>query len=196
MIAGGSAINQMERAHRDDPFHQRYYRKFKGGVHTRRLESVVDDEEWRRSRHYNDYIRACGLNDRITSSSLLTGTSPPVTQTIVLHRSAADGDYPQRSVRLVHLIHDELRPLLGRELALLPGGQPAGAGLPSQLQHVLSCLMQGDTEKQVAERLAISRHTVNRHVQRLYHRFDVHSRGELMFRCRDMVPSLRPAVRR
>jgi Bacterial regulatory proteins, luxR family len=185
---------QEVRAHRDDPFHQRYYRNFKGAVHTRRLESVVDDATWRQSRHYNDYIRACGLQDRITSSSRLTETSPPVTQTIVLHRSAADGHYPLRSVRLVHLIHDELRPLLGRQLAMLPATAPRGADLPKQLQQVLECLLQGDAEKRVADRLGISPHTVNRHVQRLYRRFDVHSRGELMFRCRDMFTSPQAAT--
>jgi hypothetical protein len=185
---------QRERAHRDDPFHQRYYRNFKGAVHTRRLESVVENAEWRQSRHYNDYIRACGLQDRITSSVRLTETSPPVAQTIVLHRSAADGNYPLRSVRLVHLIHDELRPLLGRKLAM-PGAEP-GADLPMQLQQVLLCLLQGDSEKHAADRLAISRHTVNRHVQRLSGRFGVHSRGELMFRCHDMLPSLQSRIHR
>ena len=59
---------------------------------------------------------------------------------------------------------------------------------PWQLQQVLTCLLQGDAEKRVAERLGISCHTVNRHVQRLYRRFNVHSRGELMFVCRDMRP--------
>ena len=187
---------QKERAHRDDPFHQRYYRSFRGGVYTRRLESVVGGTEWRLSRHYNDYIRACGLNDRITSSIRLTETSPQITQTIVLHRAAADGNYPLRSKRLVHLIHDELRPLLGCKLATSPGEPAAGADLPTQLREVLACLLQGDAEKRVADRLAISRHTVNRHVQRLYRRFDVHSRGELMFRCRDLFQSQLPKTHR
>jgi hypothetical protein len=181
---------QKERAHRDDPFHQRYYRHFTDGVRTRRLDAVVDAATWVMSRHYNDYVRACGLADRITSSIRLAEASPPVTQTIVLHRSAADGGYPQRAVRLVQLIHKELKPLLGAKLAM-PGSPGPWGDLPAQLQQVLACLLQGDAEKRIADRLAISPHTVNRHVQRLYRRFGVHSRGELMFRCRDMFPSLR-----
>ena len=60
--------------------------------------------------------------------------------------------------------------------------------LPGQLRQVLVCLLQGDAEKEIAYRLGISRHTVNRHVQRLYRRLGVHSRGELTFRCRDILP--------
>jgi hypothetical protein len=180
---------QRENAHRDDPFHRRYYRTFTGSLRTRTLESVVDMREWRLSRHYNEYVRACGLDDRITSSVQLPETSPPATQVLILHRSAADGGYPQRAKRLVHLFHEELIPLLGRQLSL-PGAPAGEPNLPFQLQQVLGCLLCGDSEKQVAARLRLSLHTVNRHVQRLYRRFDVHSRGELMFRCRDMLPRL------
>jgi hypothetical protein len=180
---------QRERAQRDDPFHLRYYGTFTGALRTRSLESVVDMPVWRRSRHYNEYIRACRLDDRITSSVHLPGTSPPVTQVIVLHRSVADVWYPQRAKRLVHLFHEEVIPLLGRQLAL-PGSPVQAPVLPCQLQQVLRCLLCGDSEKQVAMRLGVSPHTVNRHVQRLYRRFQVHSRGELMFRCRDMLPRL------
>ena len=38
--------------------------------------------------------------------------------------------------------------------------------------------------------MGLSTHTVNRHVQRLYRRFGVHSRGELLFRCRSLLPQL------
>jgi hypothetical protein len=180
---------QRENAHRDDPFHLRYFRRFTGALRTRSLESVVDIPEWQRSRHYNEYLRACRLDDRITSSVQLPETSPVATQVIVLHRSAADGRYPQRAKRLVHVFHKELIPLLGRQLTL-PGAPHEKPALPFQLQQVLRYLLCGDSEKQVAARLGLSPHTVNRHVQRLYRRFDVHSRAELMFRCRDMLPGL------
>jgi hypothetical protein len=185
---------QHENAHRDDPFHQRFFRGFTGALRTRRLESVVDGAEWRRSRHYNEYVRACRLEDRITSSVGLTpAITAKATQVIVLHRSAADGYYSRRDTRLVHAFHDELTGLLGRQLVL--PGETVPRPLPIQLQHVLVCLLQGDAEKQVADRLGLSRHTVNRHVQRLHHHFAVHSRGELMHCCRDMLPYLLETTR-
>ncbi len=180
---------QRENAHRDDPFHAGYYRSFTGPLRTRQLESVVNMAEWRRSRHYNEYIRACGLNDRITSSLRLLEASTPALYVTVLHRAASDGMYSHRAVRIVHLFHQELRLIIGRRLSIRAVG-PEVASLSFQLRQVLACLMQGDGEKQIADRLRISRHTVNRHVQRLYRRFGVHSRGELMFRCRDMLALL------
>jgi DNA-binding CsgD family transcriptional regulator len=180
---------QRENAHRDDPFHLRYFGTFTGALRTRSLESVVNMPDWQRSRHYNEYLRVCRLDDRITSSVQLPESSPAATQVIVLHRSIEDGRYPRRARRLVHLFHQELIPLLGRQLAL-PGAPAASPALPIQLQQVLRYLLCGDSEKQVAARLGLSPHTVNRHVQRLYRRFDVHSRGELMFRCRDMLAGL------
>jgi DNA-binding NarL/FixJ family response regulator len=63
-----------------------------------------------------------------------------------------------------------------------------GQALPPRLEQVLHCLLTGDSEKQVAGRLKISANTVNRHVQRLYRRFGVHSRAELMFQCRERRP--------
>jgi DNA-binding CsgD family transcriptional regulator len=93
-------------------------------------------------------------------------------------------------VQLVHLFHHELTSLLGRQLTLA-GAVTREPPLPDQLQQVLARVLEGDPEKQIAARLGISRHTVNRHMQRLYHRFGVHSRGELMALCRDKLPLLR-----
>jgi len=180
---------QRENAHRDDPFHRRYYDGFHGPLHTRALAGVVNQLEWRRSRHYNEYIRACDLDDRITSSLRLGRARLPAReiQVIVLHRSAGDGPYPLRALRLVRVFPRELAGLLGRHLSMTTPDVELGR-LPGQLRQVLVCLLQGDAEKEIACRLGISRHTVNRHVQRLYRRLGVHSRGELTFRCRDILP--------
>lgn len=184
---------QRQRAHRDDPFHVAYFRGFTGALRTRRLEAVVERAEWQRSRHYNEFVRACGLEDRITSSFRLEAGTPRATQVIVLHRAAADGAFPARAPRLVQLVQRELKPLIGRNLA---SNDPAAdyRALSPQLRRVLCCLLQGDSEKQAALRLGISRHTVDRHVQRLHSRFGVHSRGELLHRCRDALPLLEDAA--
>jgi DNA-binding NarL/FixJ family response regulator len=175
-----------EQEYRDNPFNLGYFRGFSGLLLTRCLESVVDAREWYLSRHYNEYARTCGVDDRIASSLRLSRKSP--VQLISLHRPASDGKYSRRAQRLVHLFHHELGRLLGRQLAL-PETDSEPEHLPHRLQQVLACLLQGDGEKQIARRLGISRHTVNRHVQRLYRRFNVHSRGELLFCCRDMLPT-------
>ncbi len=180
---------QRERAYLDDPFHLGYFGNFNGSLRTRSLEDVVESQPWRMSRHYNDYLRPCGLYDRITSSVRLAHPSHSANQVLVLHRAATDGSFPRRSVRLVHLFHHELTTLLGHQLAMQPAGANAPQ-LPRQLRQVLACALQGDAEKQIGRRLGLSYHTVNRHMHRLYQRFQVHSRGELMYRCGDMLPTL------
>lgn len=181
---------QRERAYLDDPFHLGYFRNFNGSLRTRNLEDVVESRPWCMSRHYNDYLRPCGLYDRITSSVRLAHGPPFASQVLVLHRAAIDRSFPRRSIRLVHLFHHELATLLGRQLAMQPAGANASE-LPPQLRQVLACALQGDAEKQIGRRLGLSYHTVNRHMHRLYQRFDVHSRGELIYCCRDMLPTLR-----
>jgi DNA-binding NarL/FixJ family response regulator len=52
--------------------------------------------------------------------------------------------------------------------------------LPPRLRQTLHCLLEGDSEKQVAARLGLSQATTHQYVTALYRRFGVHSRAELM----------------
>ncbi|MET0534910.1 MAG: LuxR C-terminal-related transcriptional regulator [Steroidobacter sp.] len=169
---------QESKAHRNDPFHVNYYKGFDGSLRTRNLEAVLDQQLWLSSMHYNEYVRPCGLNDRITSSLRVPGDT--AIQVIVLHRSAADGKYSRRAVRLMRVFHHELSMVLGTRLKMET--PPANDLLPARLRDVLAGLIRGEAEKQIARRLGLSHNTVNRHVQRLYRRLDVRSRGELMYR--------------
>ncbi len=58
----------------------------------------------------------------------------------------------------------------------------AAAGLPPRQSQTLGRLLAGDSEKQIAARLKISRHTVHVYVKSLYRRYGVSSRGELTAR--------------
>ena len=62
-----------------------------------------------------------------------------------------------------------------------PGAFPAGAeDLLPRMRQTLEHLLAGDSEKQIAVRLGLSRHTVHVYVKGLYKRLGVSSRGELM----------------
>lgn len=180
---------QSENGHRSDLFRLRFYDRFTGALRTRNRDAVMDPREWYRSRDFNENVGVCGLDDRITTAIRLPQHPAWRVQSIVLLRARSDGRYRQRHVDLVHLFHEELAPLVGRQLALSDTAD-GKAPLPPRLQQVLACLLQGDGEKLVAARLGLSQHTVNRHVQRLYRRYDVRSRSELMFRCRDLLATL------
>ena len=52
--------------------------------------------------------------------------------------------------------------------------------LSPRLQQTLQSLLSGDSEKQVARKLGLSPHTVHVYVKKLYRRYGVSSRGELL----------------
>jgi DNA-binding NarL/FixJ family response regulator len=60
---------------------------------------------------------------------------------------------------------------------------PAEAeALSPRLSQTLDALLAGDSEKQIAQKLSISQHTVHVYVKTLYKGFGVSSRGELLAR--------------
>ena len=61
--------------------------------------------------------------------------------------------------------------------------------LPPRTRQVLDRLLAGDSEKQAAQAMGISRHTVHDHVKVLHREFDVASRGELLARFVSRSPS-------
>jgi DNA-binding CsgD family transcriptional regulator len=59
---------------------------------------------------------------------------------------------------------------------------PALPALSPRAQQTLDLLLAGDSEKQIAGKLKLSRHTVHIYVKALYRGFGVSSRGELLSR--------------
>jgi DNA-binding CsgD family transcriptional regulator len=66
---------------------------------------------------------------------------------------------------------------------------PKGLKLSPRMRQTLDRLLAGDSEKQIAGKLAVSRHTVHVYVKALYRGFDVNSRGELLARFVQMPDS-------
>jgi DNA-binding CsgD family transcriptional regulator len=61
--------------------------------------------------------------------------------------------------------------------------QTAAPSLPDlspRQEQTLQLLLKGDSEKQVASKLELSKHTVHVYVKELYRRFEVSSRAELL----------------
>lgn len=71
--------------------------------------------------------------------------------------------------------------LVGAQFGAAPQSVSANQ-LPRRLRQTLARLLAGDSEKQIATALGISRHTVHVYVKALYRRFEVCSRGELLAR--------------
>ena len=139
----------------------------------RSRRQLVPDREWERSVERDDR-RSVGQDETVISQHWVR---PGVVQIFSLNRASEDGQLTLRQRRLVGLFHREAIRLFGTALAV---ADDPFTTLPPRLREVLAALAEGDSEKQVAARLGLSRHTVHEYVAGLYRRFAVRSRAELM----------------
>ena len=63
-----------------------------------------------------------------------------------------------------------------------PGPAAPGQGLSQRQAQILDLLALGKTEKEVANLLELSSHTVNHHIERVYRKWRVHNRAEALRR--------------
>jgi DNA-binding NarL/FixJ family response regulator len=79
---------------------------------------------------------------------------------------------------LLNFFHEELGRLIGR--SLVSALEPNPEKLSPRFRQTLGCLLEGDSEKQVAARLGLSQATTHQYVMALYRRFGVRSRAQLL----------------
>ena len=163
-----------------------------GDLVTRTRGQLVEDREWIRSFEFHETRRPMGHDDLVVSYARAPGGEGHYGFT--LNRALGDGPFTTREGRLIHILHHELARSFGTALALEPGG--LFAGLSRRLEETLQALIEGDSEKQVAARLGLSRHTVHEYVMDLYRRLAVNSRAELLALCLKQRPPAGTAGRR
>jgi DNA-binding CsgD family transcriptional regulator len=95
-----------------------------------------------------------------------------------LHRAYGDAPFSAAEHRLVRLFHTELGRLWKRDV--LQNAKNPHQDLPPRLSQTLAELLAGRSEKEIANRLELSRHTIHNYVKALHQRFEVSSRGELL----------------
>jgi DNA-binding CsgD family transcriptional regulator len=150
---------------------------------TRSHEQLIDRDRWVRSKLFNEYFRPSYFDDRLLSGCRLRspdGVGPGRHDCISLMCALGDKPFRARDRRLVRLLHREIAPMIGRQLAAT--NEPSASQLSQQRRQVLECLLEGDSEKQVSARLGLTRQTVNQYVKAVYRHFRVHSRAQLMAR--------------
>jgi DNA-binding CsgD family transcriptional regulator len=143
-------------------------------VWTRR--EVMNDVQWYKSAIYNEYRKPGGIDDQLTSVCRV-GDKDAISS-ITLHRCPKERPFSAREQSILTLFHEELGRLIGG--ALVSGLEPQPQGLSPRLRQTLTCLIEGNSEKQAAARLGVSYATAHQYVTALYRFFSVRSRGELM----------------
>lgn len=95
-----------------------------------------------------------------------------------VHREFGDEPFTKADHRLLRMMHTELARLWDRDV--LRDAKDVAQDLPPRLQQTLEELLAGSSEKQIAQKLELSRHTIHNYVKALHQRFEVSSRGELL----------------
>jgi DNA-binding CsgD family transcriptional regulator len=145
-----------------------------GRLVTRTRRQLVGDRPWYASFSYNEHRRVVGVDHCIYTLCALP--SDDSYSFLGLHRAVGERSFESREQRLLHICHDELGRLTGTVLAR----KVEWTGLSPRLRQTLDCLLEGDSEKQVATRLTLSLPTVHQYVTTLYRHFGVCSRAELL----------------
>ena len=165
-------------AHLSDPSFQRYQQIARPNIILRPLRLV--SRRAIETSEYHAFRRSMGVEDIIFSQRHTANRRA----TFLFSPQGEAGGRPfrTRDVKLMRLLHDELSLLVGNVLA--DGFVDPLAGLPPRHRQTLTLLLTGDSEKMMALRMGISRHTVHEYVVELYRYFRVNSRAGLMALCR------------
>lgn len=99
---------------------------------------------------------------------------------VVLVRPRGERDFSRRAKAVVGTAHALIAPLVGGALAGY--SEPSPSDLSPRTRQVLRCLLEGDSDKQIATRLGMARNTVNHYAKRIFAHFGVRSRPELLAR--------------
>jgi DNA-binding CsgD family transcriptional regulator len=143
---------------------------------TRTRRQLVPDIVWYRSASWGQYRRAAGIDHSLVSVFRISDDG--ATSVIALNREFGDRDFSPREQRLLNFFHAEIGRLIRGPLA--SDTEPGFDQLAPRLRQTLACLLDGNSEKQVAVRLGLSPATVHQYVTALYRRFGVRSRAQLL----------------
>jgi DNA-binding CsgD family transcriptional regulator len=147
---------------------------------TRARHQLVADPQWYRSSHVNEFRMVDGVDHCLYSYQPLPALGAEVVHVVEIHRGLGERRFSQREVDIVEWLHREIGPMIGRQL--VSARDSSFSNLPPRLQQVMRQLLEGDSEKQIATRLGLSRATVHEYIQSLYRRCGVGNRSELMAR--------------
>jgi DNA-binding CsgD family transcriptional regulator len=147
-----------------------------GRLVTRARRQLISDAAWYGSVAWNEYRRPMKIDHQLTSVYRISETGDICI--LALHRAQGEREFSPREHRLLSFFHGELGRLIGR--ALVSTLEPGLDKLPPRLRQTLACLLDGDSEKQVAARLGLSPTTTHQYVTALYRHFGVRSRAQLL----------------
>jgi DNA-binding CsgD family transcriptional regulator len=147
---------------------------------TVRRQDVMNDEDWYALPEIQAVHRRLDIDANM--ASFFVSLSMGRIFGIAIHRAWNGSQFTIDERRMFRLVHLELARAWRNRLAAPNDGDAAIRALPERPRQVLWLLCLGRSEKEIAEHLTISPHTVHNHVKRLHELLSVSCRGELLAR--------------
>ena len=147
-----------------------------GRLVIRSRRELIPDAAWYRCGLFNDYFKSLRLEHPLYSICQVSDNH--AVSVAGLYRAVGDRDFSDRDRQWLRFFHAELARLIGTSLVSVFDPDPLR--LPRRERETLACLLEGDSEKQVAARLGLSPLTAHQYVKSLYRRFGAQSRAELL----------------
>jgi DNA-binding CsgD family transcriptional regulator len=140
---------------------------------------LIADRTWDRAWDFRNIVEPARADHSLYCFRPLPG---PVDRQagVVVARALGAVDFSAREKGVVREAMAAVVPLIGGPFARF--SEPSPSDLPARPRQVLRCLLEGDSDKQVAARLGLSRHTVNEYAKAVFSHFGVRSRAELLAR--------------
>lgn len=147
-------------------------------IFTARREDIISDKQWENSPYFVECVEPTNMRATIIAYFRIPNTEEAFG--LAMHRTKYLSDFTLKEKKLVDLTIQELYLLFqkGRLADLIPTTK----SLTPRQSQVLHYLSQGDSEKQIAARMHLSKHTIHDHIKAIYKFYNVQSRGELFAR--------------
>ena len=161
-----------------NPLMNSYFNRATPGIVKPRCEFVAD-RDWYTSFYYRGIRQTLGADAGLLCILPITGT-PDDHCAVYLLRHIGARDFNGRECAITAEAMAQLTPLLGGPLTRFQ--EPTPTALAPRARKVLRCLLEGDSDKEIALRLRIRPLTVNQYTKRIFEHFQVNSRTELLTR--------------
>lgn len=157
-----------------------YFERMKAadGISLSRAD-ILRDHPWYRSWDYENLHRAVGIDHTLWCWRSVPGTADEYNG-LLMGRPPKENDFSPRQKALVREALALVNPLVGGALARF--AEPPPSALSPRVRQTLRCLLDGDSDKQIAARLGLSWHTVNQYTKAIFAHYGVSSRTELLAR--------------
>jgi DNA-binding CsgD family transcriptional regulator len=153
-----------------------------GHLHVQPRVELVADRLWQRSDYFNQYFAPARFDDCIYAARR---TGAESVDGGVLVRARGERRFGDEERGLVEMFFESFAALWHP-----PAPQRWIQQLPPRLRRVLDLLLDGLSEKEVADRAELSRASTHQYVVELYRRAGVSSRGQLMVKALRSPPTL------